>query len=93
VKANTRLVASFLSGRPDLQCVASRATLAFPRLMDTEDAHDFARRLLEHYGTAVVPGAFFGAPPHFRISFGGATDHLVRGLDAIARCLDERLTR
>jgi hypothetical protein len=54
-----------------------------------EDAGDFAARLLEKHGTAVAPGAFFGAPAHFRISFGGATDRLAAGLEAIARCLDE----
>jgi aspartate/methionine/tyrosine aminotransferase len=42
------------------------------------------------YGTAVVPGAFFGSPAHFRISFGGATDRLAAGLEAIARCLGRR---
>jgi aspartate/methionine/tyrosine aminotransferase len=89
IESNARLVAAFFSGRADLACVASRATIAFPRLTGVEDAGDFARRLLEKHGTAVAPGAFFGAPAHFRISFGGATDPLTAGLEAIARCLDE----
>lgn len=90
IERNAALVAAFFSGRPDLACVPSRATIAFPRLVGAEDAGDFARRLLEKYGTAVVPGAFFGAPAHFRISFGGATDRLAAGLEAVARCLDDR---
>jgi aspartate/methionine/tyrosine aminotransferase len=90
IQANTSLLASFFSGRPDLECVPSRATIAFPRLVGTPDAGDFAGTLLERYGTAVVPGAFFGAPAHFRISFGGATDRLAAGLDTIARCLGDR---
>ena len=90
IEKNARLVAAFFSGRSDLACVPSRATIAFPRLTGAEDAGDFARRLLEKHGTAVAPGAFFGAPAHFRISFGGATDRLAAGLEAIARCLDER---
>ncbi|HEY6146870.1 MAG TPA: pyridoxal phosphate-dependent aminotransferase [Thermoanaerobaculia bacterium] len=90
IETNAGLVAAFFSGRPDLACVPSRATIAFPRLTGAEDAGDFARRLLEKHGTAVAPGAFFGAPAHFRISFGGATDRLAAGLEAIARCLDER---
>ena len=90
IQANASLIASFFSGRSDVACVPSRATIAFPRLLGTEDAGNFARTLLERYGTAVVPGAFFGAPPHFRISFGGATDRLAAGLEAIARCLGER---
>jgi aspartate/methionine/tyrosine aminotransferase len=90
IEANTRLVASFFSGRPDLECVASRATIAFPRLVGVPDAQDFTQKLQERYGTAVVPGAFFGAPAHFRISFGGATDRLAAGLETIARCLAAR---
>jgi aspartate/methionine/tyrosine aminotransferase len=89
IASNARLVADFFSGRRDLACVPSRATIAFPRLVGREDAGDFARRLLEKHGTAVAPGAFFGAPAHFRISFGGATDRLAAGLEAIARCLEE----
>jgi aspartate/methionine/tyrosine aminotransferase len=89
IASNARLVGDFLAGRRDLACVPSRATIAFPRLVGREDAGDFAARLLEKHGTAVAPGAFFGAPAHFRISFGGATDRLAAGLEAIARCLDE----
>jgi len=90
IEANARLVAAFFAVRPELECVPSRATIAFPRLAGAEDASDFAKELLARYGTAVVPGAFFGAPAHFRISFGGATDRLALGLDTIARCLGER---
>ena len=68
IERNARLVAAFFSGRPDLACVPSRATIAFPRLTGVDDSGDFARRLLEKHGTAVAPGAFFGAPAHFRIS-------------------------
>ncbi|HEX9689853.1 MAG TPA: hypothetical protein VGB47_12370 [Thermoanaerobaculia bacterium] len=39
-------------------------------------------------GVAVVPGAFFDSRSHFRISFGGATEALERGLEAIADCLE-----
>jgi aspartate/methionine/tyrosine aminotransferase len=90
VLENARLVGAFFSGREDIACVPSRSTIAFPRLEGVGDTGDFARNLLERHGTAVVPGAFFGAPAHFRISFGGATDRLALGLETIARCLDER---
>jgi aspartate/methionine/tyrosine aminotransferase len=88
VEANSRLVGDFLAARRDLEWIPSRATLAFPRFADGREADSFARRLLERYGTAVSPGSFFGSPAHFRLSSGGATEMLRRGLDSIARCLD-----
>ena len=36
----------------------------------------------------MAPGHFFGAPPHFRIAFGGDPAVVAEGLAAIARCLD-----
>ncbi len=88
VEANSRLASDFLAARRDLECVPSRATLAFPRFADGREADSFARHLLERYGTAVSPGSFFGSPAHFRLSLGGATEKLRRGLEAISRCLD-----
>lgn len=88
VETNSRLVADFIAGRAELECVASSATIAFPRFRDGRDADPFIRRLFEEHGVAVAPGRFFDSPAHFRISFGGATEELRRGLDAIARCLD-----
>jgi aspartate/methionine/tyrosine aminotransferase len=88
VEANARLVRSFLSERRDLECVPSDATIAFPRFADGRDAASFADRLLREHGVAVVPGAFFDLPSHFRISFGGATDVLEEGLRAIRETLD-----
>ncbi len=85
--ANARAVRDFLGRRPDLQCAASDATIAFPRFADGRDAAPFADGLLRDRGVAVVPGAFFDSPAHFRISFGGATDALEQGLRAIEECL------
>ncbi len=93
IEANSPLVESFLSGRRDLECVPSQATIAFPRFRDGRDADAFVKRLFEQYGVAVVPGSFFDSPAHFRIAFGGATEKLREGLGAIARCLDERPNR
>jgi aspartate/methionine/tyrosine aminotransferase len=86
--ANSALVASFLLGRPELECVPSRATIAFPRFRDGRDATPFVERLFTEQGVAVVPGRFFDSPSHFRIAFGGDTESLKRGLAAIAACLD-----
>jgi aspartate/methionine/tyrosine aminotransferase len=88
VEANARLVGSFLARRArDLDCVPPSATIAFPRFADGRDSAHFAERLLRGRGVAVVPGEFFDLPPHFRISFGGATAALEEGLHAIDECL------
>jgi aspartate/methionine/tyrosine aminotransferase len=89
VGANARLIRTFLSERHDLECVPSGATIAFPRFADGRDAAPFAERLLRNHGVAVVPGAFFDLPAHFRISFGGATNALEEGLRAIRETLDD----
>jgi aspartate/methionine/tyrosine aminotransferase len=86
--ANSSLVASFLLVRPELECVPSRATIAFPRFRDGRDASPFVERLFTAHGVAVVPGAFFDSPSHFRIAFGGATEALKKGLEAISSCLE-----
>jgi len=89
VKRNSDLVAAFLGRRAELECVPSRATIAFPRFRDGRDAAPFADRLMRERGVAVVPGSFFDSPSHFRLSFGGATEALGEGLAAIAACLDD----
>jgi aspartate/methionine/tyrosine aminotransferase len=84
VRANVPLVESFLAAAGDaLECVPSDATIAFPRFRDGRDAAPFAARLFEEHGIAVVPGAFFDSPVHFRFSFGGATAPLAEALAAI----------
>jgi aspartate aminotransferase len=45
---------------------------------------DFAKRLLEKKGVAVVPGEEFGTPGHIRISYAVSEDKLVNGLKSIA---------
>jgi aspartate/methionine/tyrosine aminotransferase len=88
VKRNSALVTAFLGRRAELECVTSRATIAFPRFVDGRDSGAFADRLMREHGVAVVPGSFFDSPSHFRLSFGGATEPLAEGLAAIAACLD-----
>ena len=88
VETNSRLVSDFLAEHPDLECVPSRATIAFPRFRDGRDAEPFVDCLIEKHGVAVAPGRFFDSPAHFRLSFGGATEKVRQGLNAIARCLD-----
>ncbi|MEP6995025.1 MAG: hypothetical protein ABI968_10930, partial [Acidobacteriota bacterium] len=88
VRNNLALITEWLAATPQLECVAPRATLAFPRLRGGTDAGPFAERLFRETATAVAPGHFFGAPAHFRIAFGGEPAAVAKGLDAIRRCLE-----
>lgn len=85
VDANLAQVTAWLAANPRLECVAPRATLAFPRLRGVADSGPFVEALLRKTGTAVAPGHFFGAPAHFRIAFGGDPAQVARGLAAIAQ--------
>jgi aspartate/methionine/tyrosine aminotransferase len=87
IEANAALVSAFLARSPALECVPSRATITFPRFQDGRDAGPFAQRVFSEHGVAIVPGAFFEEPAHFRLSLGGATDKLQKGLAALASCL------
>lgn len=88
VETNRAAVAAWLASRPDLECVLSRATVAFPLLSGAPDAGPFVERLFAQTGTAVAPGHFFGAPAHFRLAFGGPPDRVAAGLAAISTVLD-----
>ncbi|HLN80589.1 MAG TPA: aminotransferase class I/II-fold pyridoxal phosphate-dependent enzyme, partial [Thermoanaerobaculia bacterium] len=88
VETNSALVVAFLARRPELDCVPSDATIAFPRFHDGRDAGSFADRLMRERGVAVVPGRFFDRPSHFRISFGGETVAIEKGLATIGACLE-----
>jgi aspartate/methionine/tyrosine aminotransferase len=88
---NGALVRTFLHARSELEVVEPRGgTVVFPRLRDVADASRFADRLLNERATAIVPGHFFEAPAHFRVGFGGATDALRGGLEALTAALDGR---
>jgi len=49
----------------------------------TNDSMDFALRLLEEKGVAVVPGIGFGSEGHFRFSFATSMDNLKEGIKRI----------
>jgi aspartate/methionine/tyrosine aminotransferase len=88
---NGPLVRSFLHARPELEAAEPRGgTVVFPRLRNVADSSRFAERLLTERETAIVPGRFFEAPAHFRVGFGGATDVLRGGLEALDAALDGR---
>ena len=89
LETNRPLLKSFLESRTDLESAPSGGTVVFPRLKHVADTMEFADRLLRTRDTAVVPGAFFQAPAHVRIGFGGPTETLRKGLAAIGQALDE----
>ena len=73
-------------------CVKPRgAFYLFPdvsrRLDKDMTSGDFARRLLERHGVAVVPGEEFGTPGHIRISYAVSEENLVNGLARIEEAL------
>jgi aspartate/methionine/tyrosine aminotransferase len=88
IEANGPLVSAFLARSPALECVPSRATITFPRFVDGRDAGPLAQRLFAEHGVAIVPGSFFEAPAHIRLSLGGATEELQKGLAALTSCLE-----
>jgi len=86
IEANMALVRQFVHARPELDVVLPRTcTVVFPRLRGSNDTTAFAARLLAERGTAIVPGRFFDAPPHFRIGFGTATSVVRDGLDELGQ--------
>jgi hypothetical protein len=87
---NVRLVRDFLAGRPALEWVdPGGGTVVFPRLRGVDDTSALADRLLREHETAIVPGRFFEAPAHFRLGFGGATEVVAGGLQALGRELTQ----
>jgi aspartate/methionine/tyrosine aminotransferase len=87
---NHRVIASYLSGEPRLGAVMPPGgNVVFPRLPAGLTGERVARHLQKRYATLVVPGEFFGAPRHIRISFGGESGALRRGLARVSRALDD----
>ncbi|MBN2472485.1 MAG: pyridoxal phosphate-dependent aminotransferase [Anaerolineae bacterium] len=59
----------------------------FPRVNGVPDTSALAERLLETHQLVVVPGRFFSAPAHIRISFGGDPAVVRAGIDRLADAL------
>ncbi|MFJ5548008.1 capreomycidine synthase [Streptomyces sp. NPDC093225] len=64
---------------------------AFPLFPGVPDMTPVCERLLAEDGVLVVPGACFGHPGRLRIGFGGPTDELRDGLDAVVRAVEKTL--
>jgi aspartate/methionine/tyrosine aminotransferase len=82
-------VRSFVCDRPELAWVEpGGGTVVFPRLREVDSSDALAAWLAAHEDTAIVPGRFFEAPPHFRLGLGVSPTILDGGLAALARALD-----
>ncbi|NNM77872.1 aminotransferase class I/II-fold pyridoxal phosphate-dependent enzyme [Sphingomonas sp. ID1715] len=85
---NRALFNDWLKTRADLDCaLLTGGITAFPRLIGAS-VDDLHRLLREEYETSIVPGAFFGAPDHFRVGMGSATELVGEGLDRLGAALD-----
>jgi aspartate/methionine/tyrosine aminotransferase len=84
---NKALADAFLTSRPELEWAPSGGTIVFPRLKGIADSRAFVERVMRERHTALGPGAFFDAPAHFRLGYGGDTDKLRDGLGRVAAVL------
>jgi aspartate/methionine/tyrosine aminotransferase len=90
LQPNLECVARFIASRSELQWVQPPGgNVAFPRLAAQTDTRALAERLERDHDTAIVPGAFFEAPSHFRIAFSCARSTLEGGLERIGHALDQ----
>jgi aspartate/methionine/tyrosine aminotransferase len=89
VRHNLALVREFLDAHPMLEpLVPLDATIIFPKLGGMSDTSDFAARAAVAHGVTIVPGRFFDAPAHIRISVAGATANLSGGLQRLSDALN-----
>jgi hypothetical protein len=87
---NLERLRAFLAREPRLRThVPEGGNVAFPRLPRGVDGDAFAAHLQRRYSTLVVPGRFFDAPGHIRISFGTRPAVVARGLRNISAALDD----
>ena len=92
VARNMEVMLNFLAGQPQLELVTPpRASILFPRMVGTPNADAFAERAAATFGVTVVPGRFFGAPAHIRLSVAGPAAQLTGGLERLGAALAERL--
>jgi len=89
LETNFAALRSMAESHPRLEWLAPAAgTTAFPRVRGVADTSAFVDRLISNHDTIVVPGRYFQAPGHIRISFGGKPEMVkesLRRLDAALR--------
>jgi aspartate/methionine/tyrosine aminotransferase len=89
LRRNAAVLRTFLAAHSMLEYVETNGTIVFPRIRGVADATPFADRLMRERRTAIVPGAFFEAPAHFRIGLGGDPSRFEAALDQLGAGLRE----
>ena len=88
---NIELVDAFVRSHDYLSWAKPRAgTVGFVHAVEI-DVNRFVDLLHAEFEVAVVPGRFFGAPDHFRVSFGLATEEMRSALDRMSHALRARI--
>ncbi|MCI0451734.1 MAG: aminotransferase class I/II-fold pyridoxal phosphate-dependent enzyme [Candidatus Latescibacteria bacterium] len=88
---NIESVDAFVRDHDVLSWAKPRAgTVGFIQVAD-RDVDALVDRLHADFEVAIVPGRFFGAPDHFRISFGLDSDSMREALSRISRALRARV--
>lgn len=86
---NLAMVRAMAQAHPRLEWLEPMAgTTAFPRVRDVADTTALVDLLIRDYDTIVVPGRFFQAPGHVRISFGGQSEMVREALERFGRALN-----
>jgi aspartate/methionine/tyrosine aminotransferase len=89
LETNGDALNAFYRTRPDLEWTEHRfGTVSFPRLR-AGTAAPLCRLLEAKHDTAVVDGAFFEMPEHFRIALGAEPETFAEGLRRLGLALDE----
>lgn len=87
INPNRAAYKEILGDHPALeQVVFDHGTTIFPRLRQG-DGEALLHRLQTRFETGVVPGAFFGAPQHFRVGLAGDVAMTREGLLRLAEAL------
>lgn len=91
IEPNRAAYRQLIGNHPALeQVVFDQGTTIFPRLRHG-DGDALLHRLQSRYETSIVPGAFFGAPQHFRVGLAGDAAMTREGLARLAEALDAPL--
>jgi aspartate/methionine/tyrosine aminotransferase len=88
---NVAVLREFMAVRNELDWIEPvGGSVAFPRLLDVEDAEPFVDMARETFGVAATPGRLFGAPAHFRVALAVEADRFAAALEALGSALDRR---
>ncbi len=91
LERNRRRLDRFLDAHGELEAQRPPlGTIVFPRIKGVADASPWLERLRAEDEVSLGPGAYFGAPAHFRLGIGGETAELEAGLERLGQALEKR---